>query len=409
MQLLVEICEGLKIALDAIRAHKLRATLTTLGIIIGVLTVTLMSTAINGIKKSFAESVIALGADTLYISRMDWFIGSAEQWIRQSRRPQITFEQIQQLKRLLPAPQFCVPYASSTQPVKFKTHSADAVEVIGTTDEFILTTSAKIAQGRFFTAAESDGARPVCVIGANVATNLFDTEPAVGNRIWVRHQSFEVVGVFEKQGEAIPQAAVDDSVIVPIGQFISQFRREPDFTVIVKTGDPHHLQDAREELRGAMRKVRRLPPNTEDDFAINSQESYLELFNRVGGKIAAVGLFITGLALFVGGIGIMNIMFVTVAERTHEIGIRKAIGAPQRAILVQFLMEAACISLLGGLIALALAWPATLLVRLLIPATMSTPTVILALAVSLLTGIVSGFVPAWRAAKMPPVDALRYE
>ncbi len=409
MRLLVEIREGLRIALDAIRAHKLRATLTTLGIIIGVLTVTLMSTAINGIKKSFAESVMALGADTLYVSRMDWFINTPEQWIRQSRRPRITLEQIHQLERLLPAPQVCVPYATDTQPVKFKTRTADAVEVVGTTDEFILTTSAKIAQGRFFTAPESDGARPVCVIGAIVATNLFENEPAVGNRIWVGRQSFEVVGVFEKQGEAIPQAAVDDTVVVPIGQFISQFRREPDFTVLVKTGDPAGLDDAREELRGAMRKVRRLPPNAEDDFAINSQESYLDLFNRVGGKIAAVGLFITGLALFVGGIGIMNIMFVTVAERTHEIGIRKAIGAPQRAILVQFLIEAACISLLGGLIALSMAWPATLLLRLLIPASMSVPTVLLALVVSLLTGIVSGFVPALRAAKMKPVDALRYE
>jgi len=409
MRLFAEIREGSGIALDAIRVHKLRATLTTLGIIIGVLTVTLMSTAIDGIKKSFAESVMALGADTLYVSRMDWFINSAEQWIRQSRRPRITLDQIRELERLLPAPQFCVPYATDTQPVKFKTRTADAVEVTGTTDKFILTTSARIAQGRFFTAPESDGARPVCVIGANVATNLFETEPAVGNRIWVGRQSFEVVGVFEKQGEAIPQAAVDDSVIVPIGQFISQFRREPDFTVLVKTGDPSRIEDAREELRGAMRKVRRLPPDAEDDFAINSQESYLDLFNRVGGRIAAVGLFVTGLALFVGGIGIMNIMFVTVAERTHEIGIRKAIGARQRAILVQFLIEAACISLLGGLIALSMAWPATLLLRLLVPATMSVPTMLLALAVSLLTGIISGFVPAWRAAKMRPVDALRYE
>ncbi|MCS7337393.1 MAG: ABC transporter permease [Verrucomicrobiae bacterium] len=409
MRFVAEIFEGLAIALDAIRVHKLRAALTTLGVIIGVLTVTLMSAAINGIKTSFSENVMALGADTLYVSRMDWFIGSPDEWIKQSRRPRITLEQIRQLERLLPPQQFCIPYAEGTQPVKFKTRTAEAVEVVGTTDKFILATSARVAQGRFLTPAESDGARPVCVIGANVAANLFEGEPALGSRIWVGRNTFEVVGVFEKQGEAIPQAALDDAVVIPVGQFITQFRREPDFTVLVKTGDPGRLGEAREELRGAMRRVRRLPPDAEDDFAINSQESYLDLFNRVGGRIAAAGLFVTGLALFVGGIGIMNIMFVTVAERTYEIGLRKAVGARQRAILVQFLIEAACIALIGGVIALLLAWPGTWLLQLLVPAAMSVPTMLLALAVSLLTGLVAGFVPAWRAAKMKPVEALRHE
>jgi putative ABC transport system permease protein len=169
------------------------------------------------------------------------------------------------------------------------------------------------------------------------------------------------------------------------------------------------LDEAREELRQVMRRVRRIAPNEPDDFSINQQDQFVQMFNRVAGTIAIIGLFITGLSLFVGGIGIMNIMFVSVAERTREIGIRKAIGAKRRTILLQFLTEAACICMLGGLIGLGIAWPLTLIIQRFLPATMSLTVVGIALLVSLVTGVVSGFLPAWRAARMNPVDALRSE
>jgi putative ABC transport system permease protein len=165
----------------------------------------------------------------------------------------------------------------------------------------------------------------------------------------------------------------------------------------------------KEELRGVLCKIRRVPPDIEDDFSINQQETLINTFYRVAGTIAAVGLFITGLSLFVGGIGIMNIMFVSVAERTREIGIRKAIGAKRRTILVQFLIEAAGICLLGGLIGVGIAWPLTLLIQKVLPTTMSLTAVGVALVVSLMTGVVSGFLPAWRAARLDPVEALRNE
>jgi len=158
-----------------------------------------------------------------------------------------------------------------------------------------------------------------------------------------------------------------------------------------------------------VRRIRRVLPGAEDDFAINQQETLVKSFQRVGGVIASVGLFITGLSLFVGGIGIMNIMFVSVAERTREIGIRKAIGAKRRTILIQFLIEAAGICLLGGALALGVAYPITLLLSNYMPATLSPSVAGLALVVSAITGIVAGFVPAWRAARMNPVDALRAE
>jgi putative ABC transport system permease protein len=169
------------------------------------------------------------------------------------------------------------------------------------------------------------------------------------------------------------------------------------------------LEETKEEVRIVMRRIRRIAPNEPDDFAINQQDQFVDMFHRVAGTIAAIGLFITGLSLFVGGIGIMNIMFVSVAERTREIGIRKAIGAKRRTILVQFLIEAASVCLIGGLIGLCIAWPITLAMQKFMPVTLSIPIVAIAMLVSLLTGVVSGFLPAWRAARMNVVDALRNE
>jgi putative ABC transport system permease protein len=221
--------------------------------------------------------------------------------------------------------------------------------------------------------------------------------------------AFEVVGVLERVGSFLDGGSLDNQAIIPIKQLTASFWTFPDYGFQVKVQHPSLIADAKEELRIAMRRARHLSPSQEDNFAINQQEQILQMFHRVAGTIAAVGLFITGLSLFVGGIGIMNIMFVSVSERTREIGIRKAIGAKRRTILVQFLIEAASVCLIGGLIALAIAWPMTLIMQKFMPATLSLMVVSIALLVSLITGVVSGFLPAWRAARMNVVDALRNE
>ena len=177
----------------------------------------------------------------------------------------------------------------------------------------------------------------------------------------------------------------------------------------MKVKDLAEIDDAKAELRQILRRSRHLAPGDPDNFAINQQSQFLELFHHLAGSIAGVGLFVTGLSLFVGGIGIMNIMFVSVAERTREIGLRKAIGAKRRTILLQFLTEAACICLLGGVLALLIAWPVTLVMQRFMPATLSPLVVGAALVVAAGTGVLSGFFPAWRAARMNPVDALRNE
>ena len=409
MNLITELKEGLAISWSAIRANKLRSVLTTLGIVIGVVTVTLMGTAIEGLNRAFVQSISFIGADVLYVQRSDWFAGSQQQWMRMQKRQRITLPQATALERQLTMASAVAPAADTDENVKYKRRSANNVRIIGTTDQFLITSGATIADGRFMSAPESEGGRPICVIGALVATNLFRGESAIGKKITIDDRPFEVIGVLENQGGFLDNGGIDNQVIVPLPQFTTAFWRNPDYQIQVKVRQVEQIEDAKEELRTTMRRIRRLAPGDPDDFAINQQDQVLSMFHSIAGTIAAVGLFITGLSLFVGGIGIMNIMFVSVAERTREIGIRKAIGAKRRTILLQFLMESASICLIGGLVALAIAWPVTLLMQKFLPAIMSVTVVSIALVVSLITGVISGFFPAWRAARMNPVDALRSE
>ena len=409
MNFLTELREGLLISLGAIRANKMRAALTTLGIVIGIVTVTLMGTAIEGVNRSFLQSVSSLGTDVLYVSKFNWITHTHNEWMAMQKRRNITVDQVESLRRQATFASAIAPTAEDNRPVKYKNRRSDSVQIVGTTEDYLATSGAGVALGRFLSTAEVEGGRPVCVLGSEVATNLFRSESPIGNRVTVGPRTFEVIGVLEKQGSLLGGFSLDNRVVIPLRQWIAWLWSDPTLDIAVKVKDVTQLDEAREELRHVMRRIRRVKPDAADDFSINQMDQFVEMFHRVTGVIAGIGLFITGLSLFVGGIGIMNIMFVSVAERTREIGIRKAIGAKRRTILLQFLIEAAAICLLGGLIGLAIAWPATFAIRNFLPATMSLPIVGIALAVSLLTGVVSGFMPAWRAARMNPVDALRAE
>jgi putative ABC transport system permease protein len=409
MTLLGEFKEGLGISWSAIRANKMRSVLTTLGIVIGVVTVTLMGTAIEGLNAAFLKNISFVGADVLYVGRQNWFTDSHEEWVKMMKRPRVTLDQATALAKRLTMARAVAPEADTGRPVKYGKRQSNNVRVVGTTDQFYYTTSFELAQGRFISPAESNGGRPVCVIGWQVATNLFQLDSPIGKEVRVGGSDFEVIGVMAQQGRFLGLFSLDNQVIVPLKQFMAEFWSNPDCVIQVKAKDLRQLDETKEEVRSAMRVIRRLAPTDPDNFAINQQDQFLKIFHRLGGTIAAVGLFITGLSLFVGGIGIMNIMFVSVAERTREIGIRKAIGAKRRTILLQFLIEAASICLIGGAIALGLARALMLIVHKYIPVSMSLAVISIAIGVSLLTGLLSGFFPAWRAARMNPVDALRNE
>jgi len=406
MNVLTELREGLGISWAAIRANKMRSVLTTLGIVIGIVTVTLMGTAIQGLDRAFMRSIAMIGADVLYVQREDWGPKSHEEWMKIQKRRQITLEQALAVERDLTLARAVTPVSFTGRTIKYKKRSASGVAIVGSTEQLLFTGGIAMGQGRFLSAADAEGGRPVCVIGSDVATNLFQRESPLGEKIRIDNHPFEVIGVLERQGALFGN--FDNQAIIPLPQFSSAFVHSRDISMIqVKVRSVRDLDNAKEELRSVMRRVRRLKPTEPDDFAINQQEQVLHFVHQITATIATVGLFITGLSLFVGGIGIMNIMFVSVAERTREIGIRKAIGAKRRTILVQFLAEAATICLIGGGIGLAIAWPLTLVMQRWLPAAMSLLVVSISLGVSLLTGVLSGFFPAWRAARMNPVDALR--
>jgi putative ABC transport system permease protein len=409
MNFFSEFRESLGISLDAVRANKMRSALATLGIVIGIVTVTLMGAAINGLNQAFIRNVSALGADVFYVSRFKWFNDSYEDWLNMRKRPKITIAEADALAQQLTFADAVAPTADDEDAVKYKTRSASSVSIIGTTEAYLQTSGIDVAQGRFLTAADAEGGQPVCVIGNDVATNLFRNDPSLGERIKIEGQSFLVVGVLKKQGTMFG-FSLDNRVIIPLRQYIGLIERYPSIDVEVKAAGLTHLDDVREELRQAMRHVRHLRPDQPDNFSINQQDQIVKWFHEQTKTIAVIGLFVTSLALFVGGIGIMNIMFVSVVERTREIGVRKAIGAKRRTILLQFLIEAACVCFFGGLIGLGIAWLITLAVtKWLFPANLSLSIVVIAVLVSVLTGVVSGFLPAWRAARMDPVEALRSE
>jgi putative ABC transport system permease protein len=407
MNFLTELFEGFAISWSAIRANKLRSVLTTLGIVIGIVTVTLMGTVIEGINNSFLKNISSIGADVLYVQRFSWFINTEQEWFQDMKRPSVTLDDADAIQSEMNLAEAVAPVAEERAQVKYKRKGSSSAPVIGTTEQYQVTAGLTVADGRFLTAAECDGGRPVCVIGSVLATNLFKQEPPLGQQIMVANYPYEVVGVLEKIGGF--SGDVDNAVILPVTQFTSLIDDSPDYTIDVKVKNLAQIADARDELSGVVRRERHLAPDAPDNFSIDQQDEFLKVFHRVAGTLAAIGLFITGLSLFVGGIGIMNIMFVSVAERTREIGVRKAIGAKRRTILIQFLIEAACICLIGGIIALLIAWPATLLVRKAMPATLSPLVVCVSLSFAVLTGLAAGIFPAWRAARMNPVDALRNE
>jgi len=408
MTLLSEFKEAVLIAWEALRANQLRSALTTLGIIIGIVTVTLMGTAIAGLNSAFKQSIAGIGADVLFIQRFAWMTGE-EEWRKSMNRRPLTLQHAREVAR---SSGFALAVGVESQgngTVVHETRKADGVWVVGNNEQSLQVRGLTLSAGRWLSEADVQSGRPVCVLGSYLAERFFPFGGAIGSRVKLNNATLEVIGVIEKQGAFFTGFNLDNQIVLPITRFTQDLTRWPDLSIMVKVRDPAQMDDAREELRGIMRKLRRVEPGEDDDFAINQQDALIQFFNRVGGTIAMVGLFITGMSLFVGGIGIMNIMFVSVAERTKEIGIRKAIGAKRRTILVQFLVEAASITLFAGILGLVIAWPLTLVIDRFLAATMPWWLVAVALGVSVLVGVVSGFLPAWRAARLDPVEALRAE
>jgi len=408
--ILFEFKEGLLIALRALRANKVRTSLTMLGIFIGITVVVLMSTAIKGIDNSFQDGISALGSDVLYVDKWAWF--SNEDWWRLRNRRSIDMADYEKFKELARLPIAVAPVINSRQTVKVGERRVENVFLNGSNSDYVKTTNFTFDQGRFYNEVESNASRQVAVIGSEVATKLFPRGDALDKTIKIGGANFKIVGVLEEQGSIIlGPFNPDNQVFIPIGTIFKNFvaRHRGTITINVRAPNPAMVEETKAEAEGVMRKVRGLKHDEENDFSINQQEALMAQYDSVVGVIQIAGLFITGLSLFVGAIGIMNIMFVSVRERTKEIGIRKAIGAKRRTILTQFLLESSAICLLGGIAGLVAAILGSMALNQYFPTSIQPQAAIIAIGVSALTGILSGFAPAYTAAKLDPVDSLRYE
>ena len=410
-----ELTESWKIAAAQMAANKTRSMLTALGVIIGIVAVTLMGTAINGISTGFDKSMSVIGDDILYVSQQPWT--RRNDWWNYRDRPKIRTEYAEKINRTIAASPktnltIAVPTMSLLRSVKAGENSVENVFILGTTADYSLIFTLDCTEGRFFSELESRGGAEVCVVGYDVADALFGGRSALKKKILINGHPFEVMGTLSRQGTFLGLFSLDSIVVIPLPAFKKYFSAKSEADIRVKVRDKTRMADAVDELTGIMRRLRSLPPEKKDDFSINQQQAFKSTLDGVKATIAIAGLFITGLSLFVGAIGIMNITFVSVKERTKEIGTRKALGARRRTILLQFLIESTALCLLGGLIGLAFAYLMCFGMAKAFPSfpiSFSFGLVIASMIVSVMTGLVSGLAPAWSASRLDPVTALRYE
>jgi len=397
--------ENFFISLSAVFANKTRSILTALGIIIGVVSVTMMGTLISGLDKTFESSMSWLGKDILYVSRYEWF-GDMEWW-EVRNRPRIRPEYVDKVKERS-------KYALAVAPVMQRGASLSLgeketrTEIFGTNEDYMETITTNIVQGRFFSKNEDRSGARVTVIGDGIKEAFFGDNDPIGKYIKIDNIKFRVIGVLEKQGKFLGLFSVDKQAILPIGAYNRIFSKRGWMRLSIKIPE-NKIEEGLDEISSVMRHIRGLKPNEKNDFAINQTKAFEKNYNTLKLAIGGTGTFITLLSLIVGGIGVMNIMFVSVKERTREIGVRKAIGATRGMILGQFLMEAVSICLIAGLIGLSISYVLSVLLNKIFPSTLDLGLAMFSILMSITVGVISGVIPSYRAANLDPIDSLRYE
>jgi putative ABC transport system permease protein len=404
--------EAAKIAISSILAHKLRSFLTLLGVIIGVMVVTAVATVIEGANVYIKEKIATLGTGVFRLQKASLTgFGDFEKFIEAFRKnPDLTLEDLAALRESVTLASQIGGQDGGSRPVKFGNISLESIGIQGVTPNTILLSNVEVDQGRYLSDYDNDNHRDVCFVGSDVADALFPALDPLGKEVKIGPDTFIVVGVAKKLGSVLGQSQ-DNFVHVPLSTFLKSFgqRKSSTFTIIVRARDGVPADSVQDQVRVVMRTRHKLDYNDPDDFSIATDEATEQLFGSITGTVAAVAFPVVGISLVIGGIVIMNIMLATVTERTREIGIRKSLGATRRDILVQFLVESAMLSGLGGMIGLLLAVILMTVVGRIAPVPVAIPlwAPVIAIGVSTMVGVFFGIYPANRAARLDPITALR--
>jgi len=407
--------EVFRMALDSLRSHKLRSFLTILGIVIGVMTVIGMVSIIQGLNKSFLSELQSAGSDMIHIQKYE-AVQMGEMSEEERTRKDLTFDDARAIEEGAPLVKGVAvsTYVSvfDTTEIKYRSAKSDTAMVIGMNEQWPVVMSLYLPRlGRFVTAAEVERSARVCVLGSELADVLFPMTNPLGKEIRVGAEAFTVVGVLSKRGQIFGQSR-DNFVGIPITTLMKYFRYEKDgLEIIAVPRRSEDLAEAIEQIRNVLRQRRKVPYGKPDDFAVMTQDTLVDLYNQLTGAAYLVMIVISSIGLLVGGIGVMNIMLVSVKERTREIGIRKAIGARSGDILKQFLIEAVVLTGSGGVIGVLVGFGIALVVRSAtpLPAAVTWWSVFVGLTVAAAIGLFFGIVPAQKAAQMDPIVSLRYE
>jgi putative ABC transport system permease protein len=408
--------DNLALAFGTFVAHPLRTMLTLLGIVIGVSTVMTMMALLEGLRVKVNKDFSQLGANVFRVDKWPQgfrFGGGSVDWNKIARRPPLTVADKRALAEQCPS--VLRTAASSWQPAQkvrtAMTETQPSVFVIGATVEYPDTAGVTIASGRSFNEGEEVDGRRVVVLGPDVADKLFPSVDPVGQEVRLKNRPYAVIGVMERRGKLMGMFNLDNQVLIPMSTFLGQYGRRRGSSLNIEAIDKDHVDKAMEEVTRVLRQRRDVGPTEDNNFEVSTNESMARSLNDLSNVVTAATFAVCLLSLIVGGIGILNIMLVSVTERTREIGIRKALGARKNRILMQFATEAVVLSLVGGVIGIAIGFGLAFLGRWTFGLYTAVPlwSVLVSLAMSSGVGLVFGIYPAARAAKLDPIEAMRAE
>jgi putative ABC transport system permease protein len=412
--------EEFLLALDTLRKNPLRSALTILGIVIGITTVITVSAMINGLNDNVLAGIRELGSDTIIAYRFPWASLSRppSAWFTRKELQPEWADDMEKLPHVLAASPsmriFMPQFGSGTADVRRGPYRAKNVILQGNSPSIERIFDMKVQYGRPFDESDTEHRSPVVMLGYDTARILFpDPAKSIGQEVTLNGQLFTVICTMEKRKQGISGGSnpEDNIAVMPVTTLRKLYPNNRDYVIFAKASDPKFVAEAVEEMRDLLRRKRRLTSEKPDDFALFTSDYFLDIWNKISGLVFILMFAVASVGLIVGGIGVMNIMLVSVTERTREIGVRKAIGARRKSILVQFLIEAVTLSAIGGVIGVIFGSGLTLLLRygLTVPAVLSLFWIVAALVMCALIGIVFGVYPAWKAARLDPVEALRYE